>query len=38
METLRSMALVNPVSIAVAIVAVFLLLGGLGHLVSQLAW
>jgi hypothetical protein len=38
MDTLRSTALVNPVSIFVVAIAVFLLLGGLGRLVTNFAW
>jgi hypothetical protein len=38
MDTLRSIALVNPVSIFVVVVAVFLLLGGLGRLATHFAW
>lgn len=38
MNTLRSIALVNPATIFVVIVAVFLFLGGLGHLATYFGW
>jgi nitrogen fixation-related uncharacterized protein len=37
MDTPRSIALVNPVSIFVVVVGVFLLLGGLGRLATYVA-
>jgi hypothetical protein len=38
MDSLRSIALVNPISIFVVVVGVFMLLGGLGRLMAYFGW
>lgn len=38
MDNLRSIALINPVSIFVVVIGVFILLGGLGRLTTHFVW